>query len=482
MKRLLCATIALLLASSLEAQDPASRAETLFDRLREQALPLIEDLHREERFTRRRQLAAEPLAGLADPASATTVDKLAAAVSTDIEGVVAGVSFSPALLVNDNAKPILARFNVVVASLEEGVTRLGAKWILIEHFNAESRKTKPKCALDLKMVDADLRALQDSYLKVCKLVRKVHATDLPETFNPNVFETALGACGIDVAATPNGFPQARAVLVLVHEALNEAWKKNPSDADEHAGEIRQALVETKEAYQALKNYRLPIGTECYKDEDIKAYWKRVQWETPRIRFGVRSQGDFFPKASGFNPSVTDPPAPLSDGRAKKLLVSADVSWERYGVALQGGIGYARERAELTDTLYRAWTPSFSASFMAFSLGGGGLTERVGAEKRRQLRLLKDGSVPPHVAMGLSADGSYARTKPTTQVSKWNSYRLQAFADFKVSDKLSFRVAIPFEATLVKREEVKNKDGQITIPELRNLQKTWPVSVATVIKP
>jgi hypothetical protein len=485
----------------------AARYEELFDTYRRTTLKNVKDnlrqasppIRSDSSFAmqppelRRRSNTAEPLP-TGGPGSTTAVDLLSGALSTNLEGVVAGLSVSPIGLLNKDASPMVAALNIVVASLEEDRTRLGLKWSYEwSHVTSEKVKANATCLLHdmsdmerasfIDSTDAAFRQLRAPFVTVCERnIEPWTESDLPDAQTLARLETdateagvtrlrARAACGL-----PPDSPDARRLslepapeftLSQVTGRLKNALALLVTSRNE---QVRQRAADARQAWDQLDTYAFPISTAMCTGADIKDAWLQAQWQSPRIRLGFSVMGDFYPTVSGFNPKAATEPLP--DGRTQATALSVETSIERGRVALQTGLGVRRARETLTDQMYRSVAPSVAFSFMACRIGGGNLTAKK--ESLEQL-VLTVGEVPPHVVVGLSLAADLALTRPESQATRWNSFDALAFVDFRISKTLSFRLGVPYTGKTVVRPATE------TVPERRDLQRSIPVSIATVIK-
>jgi hypothetical protein len=88
-----------------------------------------------------------------------------------------------------------------------------------------------------------------------------------------------------------------------------------------------------------------------------------------------------------------------------------------------------------------------------------------------------GSLPPRLVLGVDFSCDVSITRPGTQPDRLQKLRLTAFADFKVNDKLAFRLGVPVAADTV----VRKADTTKNIAEQRGLQWTIPVYALAIIK-
>jgi hypothetical protein len=82
------------------------------------------------------------------------------------------------------------------------------------------------------------------------------------------------------------------------------------------------------------------------------------------------------------------------------------------------------------------------------------------DEDRAVRLTKDGELPPFMVLGLDTGADILTSPPETQESALDKFNLTLFADFRIAEKLAFRVGVPLEgeATARSRREARCRVG------------------------
>lgn len=401
--------------------------------------------------------ATPELAPLQAENATTAAHKLTAAISTDVEDVEAGVTLSPAKLAGYEFSA-WAGATVTVASLEGGGARAGLGYA---HAWAPSLRTDelglPHC--DASTLIAEAEKLHDAYVELC---HGITLGDYP---------------------TSDAKIMRRAQNLWIGVALACGQKERiPADASDRIEELSTGdplyvrsrdLVEFSAGNPLLQEPRAELAawlekrgsrTSCFSDDEVTNAVANALWSKPRIKVGIAAHGDFFARVYGFKP---DPDEELSRGElgALKGNLEMETSWRRYTFTFGLGAGYAREKP--ADELGRTIAANF------------GLRVLIARLDKKPLRtaILDDDS--PVFALGLTARGEKTLDKPESQETSWNEIEIRAFADFKVSKELAFRLGVPLKAAIATREA--NDDVMPPIAEKRGLQWTLPVFVATVLK-
>lgn len=301
-------------------------------------------------------------------------------------------------------------------------------------------------------MEADLEALRPAFDAVCSGV--IHPIAAPPAGDTqDLWAKARTACG---------------------------YEGRPLSAKDTMSELLYAVVTTATnasaaGYEAerkkLADWQVPLATGCHSTKDIKAAYANYRWNQTRTRWGILFFGDFFPWTSGF---VPDPAKPPPNGESEQRQVRGEFGVTKGRFDLTSGVGWGKVRDARDKPLRAALFPSFAVSMAAFTLGGQALVLPDGTPN-----LDAAGKLPPHAVVGLNFKGTLLTgDRPAGQTTAWQSFELTPFFDFKVTDKLAFRIAAPVRAKLAARAEDKGK----MIAAQQSLQWTVPFSVAAVIKP
>jgi hypothetical protein len=396
------------------------------------------------------------LAPLEPETSAATATRLSFALKTDVEGgAQAGVTASPFDLV-DRGPGWLRPVSLTAAALKDDKVRLGVgygrtitpSWKGLGDINLKACAWEPT----RKTMEDDLQKLRPAFETVCTGVIEA-VTAAPPGDKEDLWAKARRACGYgdrSIAATDTLSETLYAIVVTAKNASATGYE-----------------TERK----SLQDWQLPLATSCHASKDIKAGYAQFRWKQARSRWGILFFGDFFPWTRGFIPDPTKPPP---DGESEQRQVRGEYALTKGRLDMTLGVGWGKVREARDKPLRAALFPSFSLSMAAFALGPQALVMPDGAPN-----LDASGKLPPHAVVGLNfKSGRLTGDLPDGQTTPWQSVELMPFLDFKVSEKLSFRIAAPVRAKLAARAEDKAKN----IAAQQSLQWTIPFSVATVIKP
>lgn len=199
---------------------------------------------------------------------------------------------------------------------------------------------------------------------------------------------------------------------------------------------------------------------------------KTQWNQRRRRVGLSATVDFFPLRFGFNPAGEDPSKRLPRGEPDNVQLALESSWTRRRFEWALGVALNEAREDYRRAMRGSVAPSFTLAVAAFGLAGQPL-EVDGVPR------LEDGTLPPHVVVGLKMSTHIAFAPRGSQTTSFNSVSIQPFADLKINDKLTVRFAIPIKGDIKKRDKDDTKTPPIL--EQRSLQSTVPVSIVTVVK-
>jgi hypothetical protein len=414
--------------------------------------------------------ATPELAPLGPANAATAASRLAAAVSTDVEGAEAGVTFSPAKLAGD-VYSALAGINITIASLEHGGARGGVGWAHAWNPKLElSELELPRC--DATPAIEAARALRDHYVRICEGIPLVPYPTGPST--PDLAKAQRKWIGIALACGQEDRldPVRRSERVRV--AQIEGLSQEYVGGDPLYLRVRD-LVDAATGIDALDQSRKALEkwretpysrTSCYNDEktrkSVTEAVARALWQHPRMKLGISAHADMFPLQFGFNPEADHEPAlPLGELEALQLHLEAEYTLGPTTLTLGASGGYSREGH--TDKLGRALAPNI------------GLRVVLARLDHKSIRDTPPDGTTPVVAIGATARGERTLDKEDIQEGPWNEVEVKVFADFKVSEKLEFRVGVPLSAKLEPRKDDSGTEVK------RGLQWSVPVFVATVLK-
>ena len=399
--------------------------------------------------------------------AASSLDRLTLGLKTDVADAEAGVSVSPAILFGSSAergRRPLDGLSLIVATLKDDKTRVGAKWAWASTATPGSLDDVglAPCALDEAKLRQFISDLRSHFESACSVLLASVPVRPSEAQDAVPWDEARAACGAEPGEAPRTLTQARSALVT-------AIEKGRAHA---TAEQLQALERVAPSLDQIdyRKHPLPFATACYDARELRLAFRRAQWRQTKIGVGVLSTADFYPRITGFNP---DPARPLPHGQNAAWLIQTEGSIEKNGFNLVGSVGWARTRKAFGEDLHTSIRPSLSASFVVSRLDGQPL------RRNGVLTFRDDGSIPPLLVAGFSAKIDYAKTRPDSQESALNSAEFQLFLDFRVTEKLSFRLGVPYRGELAVRKADSKADPPIT--EGRDLQWTLPVFVATVIK-
>lgn len=473
-----CWAASAIAASQASSEGEVSPRDELFRIMKQRAMANTKEVFAaEERRVRSKQLlesetrtfGARRTQALEPENAATTADRLAVALKTDIAGTEAGVTAAPFGLAEN---PSLRGFNLTLGALKNDMVRVGASY---SHdfskplLGPEDIGLK-SCELDEARLGEELELVGQSLDAVCRNVIWL-VPEPPEKNDKGKIDrrprdrwrTARIACGLEKGST--GYPGPAEGLTLteaiasIKSAIRIAKDKN-TDVD-------RAVTAGASDMKRIEQFDLPTGTSCHADKEIAAAFQRARWKSTRVRLGTSVTGEFFPRKSGFNP---DPSKPLPKGEASKWQARAEVSVGRRRLDFAAGVGAGQVREDLASPLRGFLSPSASLAFAAFNLSPDPLVDKGTLN-------LPDGKVPPHVVLGLDAKGEIALSRPDSQTTRFNKVEVLPFVDFKITEKLSFRLGAPIRAEIA----IRKADDKKGIAEQRGLQWTVPFSVVTVIK-
>lgn len=485
---LLLASVVIFAPSGRAAADGQPTPRSQFAAMREQAINDTEvvfdtDLKRFEgaRAKPGPMVGTQRSKALEPENAAATADRLTAALKTGLAGTEAGVSVAPFGLKDPEAGQ---GFNLTLAALEKEITRIGASYSidLTPALLSPSDIGLAVCKFDEKArkeLNDSLDALAKSFEAVCRtvapLISEPEAKD--EHGKPNSgplieWHSARVACGLeksDPLLNPGPEHGLRLTLALVNlvSAIQYEGGRKGHRAPEKLREFEAAVKERETDIASLRVFDLPTGESCYTDKQLETKFLQKRWETRKTRLGFSLVGEFFPRKEGFNPDAS---TPLPKGQASKWQGRAEISIEQRQTNVTLGLGVGKSREDLKSPLRRFLSPAFSISRGALSLSSDPVV------KDDQLNV-KNGKIPPSLVIGLNVGAEIALEKPSSQTSRFNKFEIMPFADFKISDKLSVRLGLPYKGAI----QVRKADEAKGITENRGLQRSLPFSILSVIK-
>jgi len=406
----------------------------------------------------------------AQATSATTVERLAAALKTNPEGTEAGVALAPFVLAGSCT---LTGLELQLAALKDDVVRAGVSYTwdrtppLREAWRDPAQCPAPK--------DAELD----------ELLVPAHAFFLDACLTVLANPAALGNAGqllpVQAGQVACGHtPAAGAPAIPPFASLGEAI--------EQVASAIAIVAKTEDVSPATRSQAIRLGPQaipfeawepratCHDAKFVEARFEQLYWSQPRTKIALAATVDRFSKKFGFSPDGSE----LSGGQVGTWTVSLAFSHTRSGVEWGFGAGIGQSRAAFADKLATTVSPSFSVA-KAFTL----LSSKPLRDKDGGYNVDKDGA-PPHLVLGLSTAVEIATDPPAIRTTRWNSVKVQPYLDFFVTDKLSFRLGIPIKGAIVERKEkVKDLTATPPVPETvpgqKSLQWTVPVSLVTVLK-
>lgn len=408
--------------------------------------------------TRLDRVRATPALAALQPENATTAaDKLAAAISTDAEGTEAGITVSPAKLFGDETSA-LAGLTLTVASLEEGGARGGVGWTHALDASLEPDELElEQC--DVTPVLEAARKLRDPYLVLCS---RAPFSAYPAGDSPSLLEAQKTWVGVALACgRPDGIPSTFSTTLVDELQTGDQLFVRIRDLVAAS----KGIVELDAARAALENWDdFASKTSCHSDEQVAEAVADALWDRARAKFGVAIHGDMFARLYGFKPDP-DEALPRGELKAAEAHLEAEFALRRYTLTVGFGAGYSRE--EPGDDFERTLAPNIGLRMLITRLD----------DKALETAILDEDA--PVLALGLTASGKRTLDKPDNQETAWTEVEVTAFADFKVSKELAFRIGVPLKAELATREA--DDDAMPPVAEKKGLQWSLPVFVATVLK-
>lgn len=401
-----------------------------------------------------------------DRASAATAIELAtAALRTSIDGAEAGLSVAPLALAGLDQSP--SQINLTLAALEDSKTEIGVGYVYQEGWNPLTPMDigLPACEFDAKREKAlreAIEALRFSLEDACQAMNEIDA--IPNIGTSAARSEALGVCrGTDNSAMEMGH-----LMALIQKSVTDA---RASAARIEAG---RRLHRVESSFLALDKFleaKLP-APDCYTDKQFDEAAVRAGYEARRLRAGVGGHVDLFPWTFGYNP---DPNKKLSAGEVSRWVLNIEGAWVTGVFEARLGFGFGRSRADLEESLRSFIAPSVSLASTVASLSGEPLYKKD-EDGERKLNVV-NGALPPRLVIGLDGQMEYALQRADTQRTSIQKVVVTAFADFRISDKLGFRLGAPLTGELVTREA--STDPPVT--EETDIQWSIPVSVTTILK-
>ena len=471
------AVLALLFASptvcpSVATERDTRRRET-FECLRGELLQITKTNLDKEAHLVPRPSAPVRMSALEPENAAASIERLALGLKTDVEGAEAGVVVSPFAL--KNPANGLAGLSLTLAALKNEKVRAGVGVSSTAGRRLDVTDLElPKCD-DAADFEQKLKFLEPVWDDVCRYgIDLLHSPAPPRPSGTQVdiarmrnrWAMAREACGNPLPAGQASALLPTTTLIEVRHAMVETLKAADNDSAQHM--IISGLTPGRR--EELKAFKQITYVSCHTDEEYREAFARAVWTHTAVRLGALARADFFPRHSGFNP---DPSKPLSNGQTETWEIRGDLEIERAGSTLVVGLGYGRTREEFNKPLYAWIGPSASFSAVAFGLGSRPLLTKEG------LPSLDDGKLPPHALVGLNVRTEFSSgARPAGQTTAVRLLEVTPFLDFKISEKIAFRVAAPIAGKLAVREEDKEKG----IAAQRSLQWTIPFAFTTVVKP
>jgi hypothetical protein len=393
----------------------------------------------------------------------TNVERLSAALKTDIEDVEAGLQVAPFI---DKDEPWSGMY-LQLAALEDGVTRLGAGVAFQgadepqKFADLQDEEGKPlACEMNLLSAEQAIIQAEGAFSDACKLPTLLPALPGEEKTGDELKKSREGAEETCSLSNPAGktFEELLAAL----KAFLKDYEKRLKDTDDAT--VRQhanmVLGELARSVDMVRKFKVSASIECPEPETVKAAVKRWEDSHESWDFGAGVRADFFPLVWGSVPACEATP---DEPKCKTFRVAlqrfeplAAVTWspQKWSVTLGAGLAWAREErgADLDEVL----SPKLGVSYQ-----------------------FSDSSSEddPRVVAGLELELDVALGKPESQKELVNELSFIPYIDVTVTDELSFRLGVPLHAEQVAGEE---EEGSMTPPPSA-LQWTLPVFVATVIK-
>lgn len=455
------------------ATDKDTRRKETFACLRDELLRITKSNLEKESHLIPRPSAPVRMSALEPENAAATIERLALGLKTAVEGAEAGVVVSPFALKNPAHR--LAGFSLTLAALKDEKVRAGAG------FSSTAGRRLDVTDLDLPKCDdfADFERKLKYFEPVWDDACRLGIDLLPSPPPPKPSDTpadiarvrnrwtmAREACGNPPPAGQAGALLPTTTLIEVRHAMVETLKAADNDPAQHAA----ISGLTSERREELKAFKQVTYVSCHTDKEYRDAFAKAAWARTTVRFGALAKADFFPRHSGFNPDTSKP---LSRGETGTWQIHGDLEVARARTTFVVGLGYGKTREDFNKPLYAWIGPSASISAVAFGLGSKPLLTKEG------LPNLDDGNLPPHALLGLNLRTELSSgARPDGQTTAIRLLEVTPFLDFKISDKIAFRVAAPIAGKLAVREENKDKG----IAAQRSLQWTTPFAFTTVVKP
>jgi hypothetical protein len=406
---------------------------------------------------------------LDDDNAAAVAQTASLAIKTEVDDTEAGIAFAPLVLFGMNRSAARA-WNVTIAALDEDQFRIGTSYRLAldEIGPGPDDIGIPACSIEIAKYTEKIAAVADHFAAVCSVVAgfAVGAAGAPWRGD---WVRALAVCG---QPSPAGLTAAEsAAFTAVRSGSNLLASLSTinlftSSADKVAPPALAAqLDQIRSSLKRLDTIRtsVPSRTSCLKQDDIDTAAIRAKWAVRDRAAGLSIHGDFFPIQGGFDAdrSKTDPSGELAEVEARAEF---RYSWPRW--SWTAGVGAKWSRDAPDDELALAVSPSAAVEFVVARLDG-----KEVLDEDRAVRLTKDGELPPFMVLGLDTGADILTSPPETQESALDKFNLTLFADFRIAEKLAFRVGVPLEGEATKREA----DGK------RGVVWTVPVFLTTVLK-
>lgn len=417
--------------------------------------------------------------------TSTGAERLAAAVDTGLDGVEAGVAISFLAFVPSFAPKVPHGPVVSLAALKDGKTRVGAGYgvTVKQPIDPADALRRTACGDPTKRSDTIAEAVEETldvavenaYVEICEAV-------VPELAAYEAAACPGSTCTVAAGRAARMRAACSSDIDVQRLSGNASQLADDESAPPRLRAALRSVDEQRTTVEDGANALVSTSNGANPKAFLQTYRAR-QWKAVSVRLGVDGSADF--ERREFGTRRLEAGAAGAPGEPEELDRGQLLGW-RVGpaVLLKAGrtqLGLAVTAGQAipvgSEALFTALGPSASASWLVGFLDDA----KVDRSVRYRDRIPKfddDGSLPPHVVLGLRASSSVAITAPEFQADPLNTASVLLHADFVVSKTLKFRLGVPTNAALV--EQDANTDAEPNIPQRTVLRWTVPVVGTTVI--
>lgn len=427
--------------------------------------------------------------GLFQATGITQASRFTAAINTQMSGVEAGVTVSPARFFSTH--PMwLGGFNVYAAALSGNRFRAGVGYtyeFALSQADLDEVVPAPSATV-IETLQRRLDEAQRDFSELCTVTVFELPTDASlEGREPELLRDARLACGFsppDPARPILNAERAISLLLSWHGALSRVRGARPPTDD---WARRADPGTTARAANALSAIEFPDPYTGATDASVAEGLARYRATHATHRVGLNFDIDHFDQILGFTPATQPKCVNLPAGMtapydssdpangAAQWQLRGEYAWRRMRTRVTFGAGLVGLReascSSATDRELRAGTfgyrfePSFSWSFDLVAPWS--LPTRLQPENPYQ-------AAAPRLTLGIEASAQFLIDSPRT-VEFIDRVRVTPYLGVQVSENVGFRLGVPITGDVV------TQTPNAGLPARSDLQWRLPLFLTTVLK-